>query len=91
MSTITPALITAAIVLPLLVVLFYLDRYIRRHPQPDRAKLRLLRIQFLCFVVMGLFTPFPEGTGFLFYGLMAFLLILNTLEMRKILRRLKAT
>ena len=89
MSTLTPALITVAIVLPLLVVLFYLDRYLRRHPQPDRAKLRLLRLQFLFFVVIGLIYFFSGREGFLFYGMIACGLIVNTLEMRKILRRLK--
>jgi hypothetical protein len=43
MSTIVPVLISAAILVSLIVCLFCVHRYIHRHKQPDRARLRILR------------------------------------------------
>jgi hypothetical protein len=43
MSTIVPVLIAAALLVSLIVSLFCIYRYIHRHQQPDRARLRVLR------------------------------------------------
>ena len=53
MSTLLPVLIAVAVVLPLLVGIFYLHRYIHRHQQPDYARLQVLRGILWFVAVLG--------------------------------------
>ena len=55
MSTITPYLIAMAVLLPLLALMVSLYLWVRRHCQPDAARIGVLRglLWFLFFVVLA--------------------------------------
>jgi tryptophan-rich sensory protein len=55
MNTITPYLVAAAVLLPLLALMVSLYLWVQRHRQPDAARVKLLfgLLWFLLFIVLA--------------------------------------